>query len=61
MKENAALVISQKNLNENNFPVILRKILFNQNLQNDLAKNIKKIMPKNSDEKIANIIIKLAD
>jgi UDP-N-acetylglucosamine--N-acetylmuramyl-(pentapeptide) pyrophosphoryl-undecaprenol N-acetylglucosamine transferase len=61
MKENAALVISQKNLNESNFPIILRKILFNQNLQNDLSKNIKKIMPKNSDEKIANIIIKLAD
>ena len=57
---NAALVFDQTELNEQVFVRIIRKVLFDYPLQQTLAKNISKIMLKNSAEKISKIILKAA-
>ena len=56
----AAVVISQENLTAQNLQKLIKKILFNLELQKTLQKNIAKIMPHNAGKKIAEIVIKLA-
>lgn len=56
----AAVVISQEHLNRKNLQTLIKKILFNLDLQKDLQKNIGKIMPHNAGKKIADLVIKLS-
>lgn len=59
-QERAALVIDQNTLTPLVLINLIRKLLFDHKLQLELKENISKIMPKNSTEKIADIVIKLA-
>ncbi len=61
MEKKCALVVPQKALNTETFVRLIRKLIFENQLQKNLQKNIGKIMPKNSAEKISDIIIKLAN
>ena len=57
----AAFRIRQSNINPEGLIYLVRQILFDLNLQQGLAKNISKIMPHHAGEKIARIIIKIAE
>ncbi len=56
----SAIVLNQKNVNKELLVRLIRKLMFDYKLQKMLSKNISKIMPKDSDTKIADIIIKAA-
>lgn len=56
----AAVVLPQKSIKASNFQTLIKKILFNHELQKNLQKNIEKIMPHNAGKKIADLVIKLA-
>jgi UDP-N-acetylglucosamine--N-acetylmuramyl-(pentapeptide) pyrophosphoryl-undecaprenol N-acetylglucosamine transferase len=54
----AAIVIEQSLLTARVLNKVVRDLLFNLSVQKTLSSQISKIMPRNSDEKIAKIIIK---
>ncbi len=56
-KLDAAIVVNQERLNSSILTGLVRKLLFEHNLQQELKKNISKVMPKNSVTKIAEIIV----
>lgn len=56
-KLSAALVFEQKDVSAKELVAVIRKLLFNLPMQKSLAKNISRIMPKNSAEKIAGLVI----
>lgn len=58
--QKAAVVLSQERLNPENLLQLIKKIIFNHELQKVLQKNIEKIMPHNATKKISNLIIKLS-
>jgi len=55
----AALVLRQDKVKAENFPSLLRKVLFAGDMQKHLKENIAGIMPRGSAEKIAHIILQL--
>lgn len=55
----AAVVLDQQNFEPAKLPILIKKLLFNHDLQKTLTGNIKKIMPKEAAKKIADIIIDL--
>lgn len=55
---NAAIVVEQPKLSATLLTKVIRNLLFNIDVQKTISSQIAKIMPKNSDEKIAKIIIK---
>jgi UDP-N-acetylglucosamine--N-acetylmuramyl-(pentapeptide) pyrophosphoryl-undecaprenol N-acetylglucosamine transferase len=57
----AAIVLDQSELNAEGLVRVVRRLLFEHVLQQNLILNIEKIMPKNSAEKIAGIVVKLAE
>lgn len=57
----AALVYNQSDLNGQILIKILRKLLFDIDTQEKLKNNISKLMPKNSTEKISELVLKLAE
>jgi UDP-N-acetylglucosamine--N-acetylmuramyl-(pentapeptide) pyrophosphoryl-undecaprenol N-acetylglucosamine transferase len=57
----AAIVLEQNKTTPEGFVRLIRKLLFEHQAQETLKANIGKIMPKNSNEKIAFIITKLAE
>lgn len=57
----AAIVISQRRVTSSGFVRLIRKLLFAQEAQDILKHNIGKIMPHEANEKIAEIILKLAE
>ena len=57
----AALVLEQDKLTPAGFVTFIRKLLFEHEVQKVLVENIDALMPKDSADKIANIIIKLAE
>jgi UDP-N-acetylglucosamine--N-acetylmuramyl-(pentapeptide) pyrophosphoryl-undecaprenol N-acetylglucosamine transferase len=56
-KLDAAIVVTQERLNSIILTELVRKLLFEHKLQQELKKNISKIMPKNSVTKISEIIV----
>ncbi len=56
MQQNAAIVVPQNKLTPKRLVMIVRKLLFEPDLQKALKKNIGQIMPKDSGKKIASII-----
>jgi UDP-N-acetylglucosamine--N-acetylmuramyl-(pentapeptide) pyrophosphoryl-undecaprenol N-acetylglucosamine transferase len=58
-KYKASLTTRQQTLTSGILTSVIRKLLFEHNLQQDLKKNISQIMPKNSAKKIAKIILGL--
>lgn len=61
MTKQAAIVLPQVKINPKNFTGLIRKLVFAQEAKIELEENIGKIMPKNATQKIADIIIKLAE
>jgi len=61
LTKQAAIVIPQTKINAKNFTTLIRKLVFAHEAKLELEKNIGKIMLKNADSKIAEIIIKLAE
>lgn len=59
-KENSAIIIDQKHITAEAFVNLIRKLLFEHQASEYLKKNIFNIMPHDSTEKIAEIILKLA-
>ena len=57
----AAVVLKQEIIKPEGFVRLLRKMLFEGQAQKYVKENIGKIMPKNSADKIAQIIIKIYD
>ncbi len=53
----AAFRIKQSGINSEGLVYLIRQILFDLKLQQDLAKNIRSIMPHNAAEKISKIIL----
>ena len=60
-KNRAAVVVLQQDLNAAIFVKIIRKLLFDYNLQKELSHTIHQLFPKGASEKIARIIISLTD
>lgn len=60
-EQQAAVVLDQQELGPAGLVKLIRKLLFEHQLQQSLKKNIAAIMPKNSAVKIADIIVKLAE
>lgn len=60
-RNRAAIIFDQKELTPENFVRVIRKLLFDSNLQSNLKAGIAKIMPKNSAKKIADIVVKLIE
>ena len=60
-ESSAAVVLRQSMIKPAGFTRLLRKILFEGKAQKYIKANISTIMPKNSAEKIARIIIKIYD
>ncbi|MEK7618526.1 MAG: UDP-N-acetylglucosamine--N-acetylmuramyl-(pentapeptide) pyrophosphoryl-undecaprenol N-acetylglucosamine transferase [Patescibacteria group bacterium] len=56
----SALVLEQQRLNTERLLLVIKKLIFDLSLQQTLSRNILKIMPKNSAEKIGKIIIEIA-
>lgn len=56
----AALVLTQDFVTKDNLTALIRRLLFAAEAQNSIKENIHRIMPKNANEKIAEIIEKLA-
>ncbi len=56
----AAIVFQQKRVKAKNFVMLVRKLIFAQELKQELQHNIRQIMPKGAADKIADEIIKLA-
>lgn len=61
MSKQAAIVLPQFKINAKNFTGLIRKLVFAREAKLELEENIGKIMPKKAAEKIAEIIIKLAE
>jgi UDP-N-acetylglucosamine--N-acetylmuramyl-(pentapeptide) pyrophosphoryl-undecaprenol N-acetylglucosamine transferase len=59
-KLDAAIVVRQKKLEPENLIALIRKLLFAHELGEVIKHNIGKIMPHDANEKISEIIIKLA-
>lgn len=57
----AAICFDQKNINSKALIAVIRKLLFKPDLQKNIIKNISRIMPKNSGEKIGKIIIEVIE
>ncbi len=57
----AALVLDQKQLVPAGLVKVIRRLLFEHELQEQLKKNISEIMPKNSAAKISEIIVKIIE
>lgn len=55
-----AVGIAENILNPDILVAIVRKMLWSKDLQSTLQRNIKKLMPKNSDEQIAKLLISYA-
>lgn len=55
--QKSALVVSQDALDSENFIMLIRKLCFSGKLQNTLSSNISKLMPKDSSEKIARVLL----
>lgn len=55
----AALIAYQDQLSTDTLLTLLRKLMFDYKMQETLKKNISEIMPKNSSQKIAKIILEL--
>jgi UDP-N-acetylglucosamine--N-acetylmuramyl-(pentapeptide) pyrophosphoryl-undecaprenol N-acetylglucosamine transferase len=60
-RSGAAIVQSQAALTPEILSIGIRKLLFDAELQKTLRKNIQKVIPSNAADKIATIIIKLAE
>ncbi|MDE2311605.1 MAG: UDP-N-acetylglucosamine--N-acetylmuramyl-(pentapeptide) pyrophosphoryl-undecaprenol N-acetylglucosamine transferase [Patescibacteria group bacterium] len=60
-RSQAAIVFDQSELSGPILVKTLRRLLFERELQENLKRNISKIMPKNSTQKIADLIIKLSE
>lgn len=60
-RQQAALVLDQSELTPTGLVKVIRRLLFEHELQQLLKKNIKDIMPKNSAQKISDIIIKIIE
>ncbi len=56
----AAIVVEQKKMSPQMLIQIIRKLLFDIESQNSIKRNLSKLMPKNSAEKISEIIINAA-
>lgn len=61
IRAEAAIVISQKHVTPEGFVKLIRKLLFAHEAQEILKHNIGKIMPHEANEKISEIILKLAE
>ncbi len=61
MSREAAIVIPQYKITAKNFTNLIRKLVFAHEARVELEANIAKIMPVKATEKIADIIIKLAE
>lgn len=59
--ENAAIVLNQNKVNPVKFVKLLRALLFDAKAQKTLKKNIFSIMPHNSSEKVAKVILGLTN
>lgn len=59
IKNQAALVLRQKNITSESFVNLVRKLLFEYQASKFLTNNISKLMPHNSSSKIVEIITKL--
>jgi len=57
--QHAALLANQENTTPENFANALRKLLFDQEMQKRLSKNIKKITPPDAAKKVASILEEL--
>ncbi len=60
-RQQAAIVLDQNELTSGGLIKVIRRLLFEHQLQQELKKNIAGVMPKNSAQKIADIIVKLAE
>ncbi len=60
-QQQAAIVLQEEDLTPELLPKIIRKILFSRDWQELLTKNISKLMPVHSGQKIAEIITKIAE
>jgi UDP-N-acetylglucosamine--N-acetylmuramyl-(pentapeptide) pyrophosphoryl-undecaprenol N-acetylglucosamine transferase len=61
IRAEAAIVIGQKRVTPASFIGLVRKLLFAQEAQDILKHNIGKIMPHEANEKISELILKLAE
>lgn len=59
-KHKAAFVVDQGSLSEETLVALVRKLLFDHATQEKLKHNIRQIMPKGSAEKVAQIIVEMA-
>ena len=57
----AAIVLKQDKIKTENFISLIRRLLFAGQAQESLKNNIAKIMPHNANQKISEIILKLAE
>lgn len=60
-RQQAAIVLDQMHTGPGGLIKVVRRLLFEYDLQQSLISNIQKIMPKNAAEKIADIVVKLAE
>lgn len=61
LSQHACIGLTQKRLNSKNLVALIKKLIFNYDVQEMLKDNIGKIMPKNAAKKIADIVINLAE
>ncbi len=59
MEQDAAIVLKQQRVKPEAFVSLIRKLLFSLEAQQELQKNISKIMPHTANSKISELIVKI--
>ncbi len=60
-QKNAAIVLNQNKINQTKFIKLLHQLLFDAAAQQTLQHNIAKVMPHNSSQKVAKVILEVAN